>query len=324
MIPTVAFLAAGMSSRYGRLKQLEPVGPRGEALLDYAVFDAHRAGFSRILLIIREELEDIFRAHIEKRWPEDLEIVFHHQKINDLPGLEPGFASSSPVVESLEGRTKPWGTAHALLTAQPHLPGPFVLLNADDFYGSSAFVQAAGFLSEGGARGVGPTPSFGLVTYTLQDTLSEHGGVNRGVCEVDPEGWVGGVREVLDIRREGQGLLGRTVSGTEVGLRGSEPISTNFWLFTPAVFPLLKVEFQGFFREQLEASANSLEFLIPTVVNQAVRNGVARVRGIPTAGRFLGITHPADREWVVAGLENMTEEGQYPTPLWSKRHGKGA
>ena len=313
-----------MSTRYGRLKQLEPVGPGGEALLDFAVFDARRAGFSRILLIIREELEDVFRGHIENRWPEDLEVVFSHQKIDDLPGLDPAFADSSAFVTVLEERKKPWGTGQALLAARERLPGPFAVLNADDFYGRPAFVQAVEYLSEDGTAGVDDATTFGLVTYTLADTLSDHGAVNRGVCHVDSGGWLESVREVLEIRREQEGLSGRTLNGHEVVLKGTEPISTNFWLFSPDVFPLLEAGFRDFLGAQLDPSSAQPEFLIPTVVNQALRDGAGRVRGVPTTGRFLGITHPADRESVVKGLEKMTAEGEYPTPLWAERHGKGA
>jgi len=323
MIPTVVLLAAGMSTRYGRLKQLEPVGPGGEALLDFAVFDARRAGFSRVLLIIREELEDIFRAHVEERWPKELEVVFHHQKIDDLPGIDPTLRSSSPFREAMERRKKPWGTGHALLTARPHLPGPFVLLNADDFYGESAFHQGAEFFfaqaASAGGEPPGPDPvaTFGLVTYALSHTLSEHGGVSRGICTVDFQGRLVGVQEVLEIQRGTRGVSGRTVSGLPVVLDGEEPVSTNFWLFTPAVFPILEESFGEFMAGQADPASAQPEFLIPSVVNGAVLDGKARVMGIPTRGRFLGITHPADRDWVVDGLEEMTRGGKYPSPLWS-------
>jgi len=335
MIPTVVLLAAGMSTRYGRLKQLEPVGPGGEALIDYAAFDARRAGFSRILLIIREELEEVFQAHITGWWPGDLEVVFHHQRIDDLPGVDTGPTGPVGLATVLDKREKPWGTAHALLTARAQLPGSFVVLNADDFYGASAFLQAAEFLQVAELlqatelspaaevlagetlSGADEAPTFGLVTYTLGDTLSEHGGVSRGICEIDAQGWLEGIREVLEIRRRDEDIFGRTVSGQNLVLKGTEPISTNFWLFTPALFPILEAGFVDFFRAQFDISSDQLEFLIPTVVNGALRTGAARVRGIPTAGRFLGITHPDDREWVVRGLEEMTEEGRYPSPLWA-------
>jgi len=322
MISTVVLLAAGMSTRYGRLKQLEPVGPCGEALLDFSVFDARRAGFSRILLIIREELEEMVRAHVEERWPGDLEVVFHHQKVRDLPGAHPDLTSSPACIEALERRAKPWGTGHALLTARPHLPGPFVLLNADDFYGEAAFHQGAEFLlaqaasSDGEPPGADPAATFGLVTYTLSDTLSEHGGVSRGICTVDLQGRLAGVQEILEIRRAGGEVSGKTVSGQPVVLDGTEPISTNFWIFSPDIFPILEEEFQEFLRDQTDPSSAQTEFLIPSVVNGAVRDRIARVMGIPTRGRFLGITHPEDRDWVAGGLEEMTHGGHYPSPLW--------
>jgi len=339
MIPTVVLLAAGMSTRYGRLKQLEPVGPGGEALLDYAVFDARRAGFSRILLIIREELEEVFRAHIKGRWPADLEVVFHHQRIDDLPGVNPTLRTPQSPAVVLANRDKPWGTAHALLTARARLPGPFVVLNADDFYGEAAFRKAAEFLrgTEVGSgeapAEIGEVPVFGLVTYTLEDSLSDHGGVSRGICRVNSRGWLEGVQEMLEIRRVDERISGRTLSGQELELNGTEPISTNFWIFTPDVFPLLEAGFVEFFGAhvelpslqsdaQPESQPNAQpdappEFLIPTEVNRAIGQGVARVRGIPTLDRFLGITHPEDRSWVERGLEEMTNQGRYPSPLWA-------
>jgi choline kinase len=316
MNPTLVLLAAGMSSRYGRLKQLEPVGPAGEALLDFAVADAVRAGFTRVVLIIREELEAAFRDHVRGRWPQDLDVAYHHQHLGDLPGVQ------RDVAELLSARTKPWGTAHALLTAGPVVQDPFVVLNADDFYGAEAFRQAAEFLGEADRdRGERPAgiPTFALVTYTLGDTLSDHGGVSRGICQVDEEAddrWLRGVREVLEIQEDRGSLAGKTVAGDSVALSGSEAISTNFWVLTPEIFPILERRLSDFLAEAEANPDSKLEFLIPTVVNEAVANGEARVRCIPTRGRFLGITHPQDRDWVVRGLEDMTNDGRYPRPLW--------
>jgi hypothetical protein len=365
MIPSLVLLAAGMSTRYGRLKQLEPVGPHGEALLDYAVHDAHRAGMRRVVLIIREELEEAFRDHVRGRWPVEMDVVYHHQRIDDMGGL--GMAEkgdgrergpgSRALAQLIEGRRKPWGTAHALLTARRRLPGPFAIVNADDFYGAGAYRQSVEFFqdpepSPPPAPGATPpmfrerlapslerpVPEFGLITYTLGDTLSDHGGVSRGVCRVDESGWLGGVEEVLEIQRvpngardgaqEGglqeDGLRGRTISGQEVELTGQEPISTNFWLFTPAVFPLLEEGFGRFLLAAREVAPDvQPEFLIPSVVNQAVAGGKARVRALPTHGKFLGITHPQDRPEVVEGLKEMAEQGSYPAPLWNQQPGAG-
>lgn len=311
MTPTLVLLAAGMSTRYGRLKQLEPVGPEGEALLDYSVFDAHRAGIRRILLIIREELQDAFEAHVKGRWPEELEVVYHYQRLDDLPGLDPALPWSELVPSAVGNRTKPWGTAHALLTAKAKLPGPFFVLNADDFYGESAFQVATGFSDL-----PGDSLSFGLVTYSLGETLSDHGGVNRGVCQVDDHGYLKGIREVLGIQNRSGGLSGETVEGEWLDLSGKEPISTNFWIFTPTVFPVLGAAFEEFLRGVAHSTEGQPEFLIPSVVNEVLEEQRARVRCVSTRSRFLGITHPDDRQGVVDGLEEMTAAGEYPRPLW--------
>lgn len=319
MNPTIVVLAAGMSSRYGRIKQLEPFGPEGETLLDYSVFDALRAGFSRVVLVIRRELEDAFREHVEGRWPRTVEVHYHFQRRDDLPAGAPEGA--------VPDREKPWGTAHALLTARPFLAHPFVVLNADDFYGSSPFREAISLLRAGlppgsGAGGRQPdVTTFALMAFTLRDTLSGHGGVNRGLCRVSPDGWLEEVREVFDIVREEGGLRGRTFSGRELALTGEEPTSTNFWVFTPQVFPFLEAGFRRFLDRAVPAGGTSEgegepEYLIPTEVNRWLEAGEVRVR-VPRAGRsFLGITHPADRDQVVEGLRRLTLEGRYPTPLW--------
>lgn len=317
MNPTIALLAAGMSTRYGRLKQLEPVGPGGEALLDYAVFDAQRAGFSRVVLIIREELEETFRAHIRGRWPDDLEVVFHHQRLDDLPGQDP----MDPATEALlSARKKPWGTAHALLTARALFPGPFLVLNADDFYGPAAYSQALTFMSRDLRRDPGDPPGFGLVAYTLDETLSRHGGVSRGICRVDRHEWLKEVTEVLGIRRSGEDIIGTTISGEVVLLSGQEPISTNFWIFTPEIFPSLEGGFRTFVGERLAEDFDlepEAEFLIPSEVNRLLSRDEARVRVLRTHDPFFGITHPLDREWVAGSLRDLIREGRYPEALWT-------
>ena len=326
MTPTIVFLAAGMSTRYGRLKQLEPVGPKGEALLDYAAYDALRAGFSRAVLIIREELEDTFQAHIRQRWPEELEVAFHHQRLDDLPGIDP-----SPGLKAvLEERKKPWGTAHALLTTRDLLPDPFVLINADDFYGPSAFSQGLSLMRRELRKDPWDPPGFGLVAYTLEDTLTRHGGVTRGICSVDRRGWLEGVEEAVDVKRGGASITGSTLSGGAMLLSGQEPTSTNFWIFTPEVFPLLERGFQEFLESVGSApgaGAGGLgpqpEYLIPTEVNRIVAGGEARVWVLRTHDPFFGITHPQDWEWVAGGIREMIREGHYPDPLWASGAGAG-
>ena len=331
MTPTIVFLAAGMSTRYGRLKQLEPVGPQGEALLDYAAFDALRAGFSRVVLIIREELEETFRAHIEPRWPEGLEVVFHHQRLDDLPGIDAPAADDPELGAALERRKKPWGTAHALLTTRELLPEPFVLLNADDFYGPSAFSQGISLLGRELRKDPGDPPGFGLVAYTLEDTLTRHGGVTRGICSVDRSGWLEAVEEAFEVKRAGASITGSTLTGEAMLLSGQEPTSTNFWILTPEVFPLLQTGFREFLATVASPPAEGggggdapePEFLLPMEVNRPLAGGEARVWVLRTHDPFFGITHPQDWEWVVGGIREMIHEGHYPDPLWSATTGAG-
>jgi hypothetical protein len=314
MNPTIVLLAAGMSTRYGRLKQLEPVGPGGEALLDYAVFDAYRAGFRRVVLIIRQELEATFREHISGRWPEEIEVVFHHQRLDALPDGVP-----SEGARFLDDRRKPWGTGHALLSARELLSEPFAILNADDFYGASAFAQAASLLGRDLRQDPGGPPGFGLVTYTLGDTLSRHGGVSRGICKVDPRGWLEEVEEALGVSRNGDAITGNTVSGEGMILSGQEPVSTNFWVFTPEIFPLLEVGFRDFLAGlSTQGEQGGTEFLIPTEVNRLLARKEARVWVLRTRDSFFGITHPQDWEWVTGSIRELIEEGLYPELLWGE------
>ncbi|MGW8265784.1 MAG: hypothetical protein ACWGSQ_05405, partial [Longimicrobiales bacterium] len=284
MTPTIVFLAAGMSTRYGRLKQLEPVGPRGEALLDYAAFDAWRAGFARAVLIIREELEESFRSHIGPRWPEKLEVVFHHQRLDDLPGIDPPTEADPALKAAVERRRKPWGTAHALLTTRELLTEPFVLLNADDFYGPSAFSQGMALMGRELRRSPGDAPGFGLVAYTLEDTLTRHGGVTRGICSVDRKGWLEGIEEAFEVERAGTSITGRTLTGEGMLLSGQEPTSTNFWILTPEIFSLLERGFKDFLAKVASppveggrgGDAPEPEFLLPMEVNRLLAGGEAR------------------------------------------------
>jgi len=329
MTATIVLLAAGMSTRYGRLKQLEALGPKGEALLDYAVFDARRAGFGRVVLIIREDLEGAFQAHIEPRWPRDLEVRFHHQKLEDLPGL-PGRGAEREAVASLSRtRKKPWGTAHALLSARDLLPGPFLLLNADDFYGQEAYSQGLALLAQAVEGGPGGLPVFGLVAYALGRTVTGGGGVSRGICAVSDAGWLEGVEEALEVRRVARGYTGMTLGGTGLSLSGSELASTNLWVFTPEIFPLLEEGF-GTFVKTLASGDTGLsaaarpgkpavaeEFLIPTEVNRLLLEGKIRVRVQETRARFLGITHPQDWDGVAEGIRELIRAGRYPDPLWA-------
>ncbi|MGD2215356.1 MAG: NTP transferase domain-containing protein [Gemmatimonadales bacterium] len=297
---TLVVLAAGIGSRYGGLKQLEPVGPSGEALLDYGIYDAVRAGFSRVVLVIRPELEDAFRERLARTFGSALSFAFAYQELAALP---PGFFAPG-------GRSKPWGTGHATLAARAVVSGPFVVMNADDFYGASAFAHLADHL-----RGVAgsDTPESAAAGYTLRDTLSPHGGVSRAVCEIDDEGYLARVVELKEIGEAGGGLSGVTVEGERRDLSGDETVSMNLWAATPAAFPLLEREFTRFLGEH--GDDPDAEFYLSNSVNDLIASGELRVRVIPTSGPWLGVTHREDRPYVEARLRELVVAGHYPRDL---------
>ncbi len=297
---TLVVLAAGIGSRYGGLKQLEPVGPSGEALLDYGIYDAARAGFERVVLVIRAELEAAFRERLAARFPHAPSFEFAHQELNDLP---PGF--SVP-----EDRGKPWGTGHATLAARSAVSGPFVVMNADDFYGASAFASLAEHLRAGAGS---DAPESAAAGYRLRDTLSAHGGVSRAVCEVDSAGYLVGVSELKNIREADGVLVGFTVRGERRELTGDETVSMNLWAATLAAFPLLEREFARFLAAH--GADPDAEFYLSNTVNDLIATGEVRVLVIPTTGRWLGVTHREDKPYVEARLRELVAAGHYPEDL---------
>jgi hypothetical protein len=295
---TLVVLAAGVGSRYGGTKQLDTVGPAGETLSDYALYDAVRCGASAAVFVIRPDLEELFRAH-HARWGGRVSIGYAYQRLDALP---PGFRLPP-------GRTKPWGTTHAVLAAADLLPGPFAVINADDFYGRDAFVTLGRFLS-GSPRL--PT-TIGLVPYPLRETLSIHGGVSRGILEVDAAGQLVRITEETDIASHGGRLTGRR-GETEVLLHGDEPVSMNCWGFPPAALSLLAAQFTRF----LEGNGKSVtaECPLPDSVQAVLETGTVSVRVLAGARHWFGVTHPADRPVVVERLRHLTEAGHYPAGLF--------
>jgi choline kinase len=295
---TLVVMAAGIGSRFGGLKQIEPAGPSGETLLDYSVFDALRAGFERVVFVIRREIEGAFRESVLRRFEGRVELALVHQELDQLPA---GFAVPA-------GRVKPWGTGHAALAAEPAISGPFALINADDFYGAEAFsVLARHFRAEGPAAA-----AQALVVYRLDETLSDHGGVARGVCRTC-DGWLLEIEELFEIERGEGGIRGRGAGGWRA-LLGDEPTSMNFWGFQPAVLPLLRERFVDF----LGAHGGDLkaEFLVPSVVNALVGESRLRVRAPGTGGRWFGVTHRDDLPRVRREIATLVARGEYPTPLF--------
>lgn len=297
---TLVVLAAGLSTRFGRLKQLEPVGPSGEALLDYGIYDALRAGFSEVVLVIRPDLESAFSEHIERVFGDSLVYSFALQELGSLPG---GF--SVP-----DGRAKPWGTGHAVLAAESIVHGPFVVMNADDFYGASAFALLADHLQTV-ARS--DDPDFAAAGYRLRDTLSPSGGVSRAICELDAAGYFRRVTEVKNIAESDGAISGVTIDGKRLELTGDETISMNLWAATPVGFELLSSEFERF----LEAHGDDpeAEFLLSMTVNDLIDRAAMRVKVIRAPGPWLGVTFPEDRPVVERRIRELIDEGHYPENL---------
>jgi len=302
MKPTLVVLAAGMGSRYGGLKQMDPMGPNGETVLDYSVFDAIRAGFGRVVFIIREDFADAFKNGVGARFAGRIEVDYAFQRLDDLPA---GF-------DVPEGRAKPWGTAHAVRAARDVVTGPFAVINADDFYGRDAYQRAADFLA------APATPNgvshYAMVGYPLVNTLSDHGDVNRGICSLDDAGLLTYVEEFVAIEREADGVIrGNALDGSRRVIDAATPVSMNFWAFTPCLFGLLETEFTAFLKDHGEKEKS--EFYIPTLVDSLIRNGSADCRVLETNSQWFGVTYPDDKPHVVASIRSLIDAGEYPAHL---------
>jgi len=294
-------MAAGLASRYGSSKQLDEVGPKGELLLEYSIFDARRAGFTRVVFVIRKEIESAMRE-FAKRLPADLDVQFAIQDLSQVPS----WFSVPPV------RTKPWGTVHAVLAARDLIDGPFAVLNADDFYGPDAFARARAACDEAAESGVASA-----VLFPVSATLSPHGSVIRGICNVN-DGYLVQLDEVRDIHREdGDGALRGHVDHVVRTLTGAELASMNFWVFPPSAMTALAEEFESFLRAY--GTEEKSESILPEAVSELMRGGTIRVRALSAPGPWFGLTHQADREAVRQGLKQLTAEGVYPSPLWGKK-----
>lgn len=291
--PALLVLAAGMGSRYGGLKQLDPVGPGGETLLDYSVHDAIRAGFDRVVFLIRRDIEQDFRAMLGARYEGKISVGYAFQQLDDLPV---GFTPPAT-------RTKPWGTAHAVWCARGAVTAPFAAINADDFYGADSFRQLGRFLAsvDPAAR---PT-TFAMAGYRLDKTLSEHGTVARGICEIGDGGLLRSVEEFTDIARRANGTI---ASGDRTFAPGT-PVSMNFWGFTPQIFPLLENVLCEFLTQH--AASEKAECYIPSAVADMITAGDATVSVLPTDADWFGVTYREDRPRVVESIAKLVAAGSY-------------
>ena len=285
-------MAAGMGSRYGGLKQLDPVGPSGETIIDYSVYDAIRAGFNKVVFIIRKDFEEDFRSKITNKYKDKIRVEFAFQDLNDLPE---GFLCP-------EGRVKPWGTGHAILTASQLIHEPFVAINGDDFYGRESFEIVADYYQDKNA-------TFSMVAFQLDKTLSEFGGVTRGLCTVKND-LLDTVIETGELKRSESGVS----SDRDIQLDGSEPVSMNVWGFTPDLFDHLRAMFVDFLHK--EGDEMKSEYLIPTVINNLIRSGEKDIHVLRTGSKWFGVTYKEDKPFVTEQVQLLVDHGVYPKQLF--------
>lgn len=298
MKPTLLILAAGMGSRYGGLKQLDHLGTSGETIMDYSVFDAVRAGFGKVVFVIRKSFEKEFREMFVSKLEGKIDVELVFQEIDKIPA---GFTVPAE-------RTKPWGTGHAILMAKDVINEPFAVINADDFYGAGAFEVMAKFLT----NGVSAT-EYAMCGYQLCKTLSDFGTVSRGICSVDDNGFLTDIKERTSIERK-NGKIIFTENETEVELDENVPVSMNFWGFAPNLFDYLEEKFSAF----LSANADKpkSEFYIPFVVDDLMKEGKVKTKVLPANATWFGVTYKEDRPATVAKIAELVKQGLYPVKLW--------
>lgn len=296
--PTLLVMAAGMGSRYGGLKQIDPVGPGGEPIMDYSIFDALRAGFGKVVFVIRKDIEAAFREKLGSQYEKHVQVEYAFQELDNLPA---GFKVP-------EGRTKPWGTTQALLSSKGVIHEPFAAINADDFYGEESYKVLARHLTSG-------SPDYCMVGFILRKTLSDFGAVTRGICKVDDSGYLKDIVETTGIESAGNGAKVTDAAGTVSSLTGDEHVSMNMWGFSPHVLEQLDTLFTDF----LTRSGNELksECYLPSSVNDLVQDGKARVKVLPTPDAWFGVTYREDRPHVVDNIQKLIQAGRYPEKLWA-------
>ena len=301
MKPTLLVLAAGMGSRYGGLKQLDQVGPSGETIIDYSIFDAIRAGFGKVVFIIRRDIEKEFKAAVGSRYEGKIAVDYAFQQIDALPE---GF--SVP-----EGREKPWGTGHAVYTAKELINEPFAVINGDDFYGREGFQLLADYLRESKD---GDKADFSMCGFIMRNTLSDNGSVSRGVCEVDSSGNLTEVVEHTKIERNGEAAKSFMEDGSVVDFTGNEIVSMNMWGFTPSLFEYMDDMFVDFLKEHGQEMKS--EFFIPLVADTLIKQDKATVKVMTSKDEWFGITYREDKPNVVASVKKLVEQGIYPPKLF--------
>lgn len=299
---TLVILAAGMGSRFGGLKQIEPMGPSDEFIIDYSVYDAIKAGFNKIVFIIKRENYELFKETIGKRVEPHIKVEYAFQELNNLPK---GWDIPS-------GRMKPLGTAHAVLCAKDYVNEPFAMINSDDFYGRDAFIKAYEFLSNTDNN----SSKYGMIGYMVANTLTENGSVKRGVCEVDGNNYLKSITE-SKIEKIGNEIVASPLDGSDsFTVNSDDTVSMNFLLFTPSIFGYIEEGFSKFFMDNKEDLLTS-EYLIPDVVSNLIKNGRASMEVIRTTASWHGVTYREDTPDVKNSIKKLVDEGEYKENLWS-------
>jgi len=299
MQPTLLILAAGMASRYGSMKQTQGFGPSGETIMDYSIYDAIRAGFGKVVFIIRKDFAEGFKAQFEPKLKGKIKTEYVYQEMDSYLG-----EGKAPAE-----RTKPWGTAHAVLCARETIREPFAVINADDFYGQEAFVKAADFLHHRCSE-----KQYAIIGYELARTLSEHGTVSRGVCEVDAKHNLVGIKERTKIYRNGNDIIYEDEAGKhKVPFNSS--VSMNFWCFHPSLFAATRQLFVEFVKEN--SSNMKAEFFIPIIAEDFIEKRGGHIKVIPTSSQWFGVTYKEDAPSVKASVDKLVTDGIYPSSLWA-------
>jgi UTP-glucose-1-phosphate uridylyltransferase len=302
MKPTLVIMAAGMASRYGSMKQIQEFGPSGETIMDYSIYDAIHAGFKKVVFIIRENFSEEFKAIFEPKLHGKIETQYVYQEMSKFMGNE----------EVPSDRVKPWGTSHAILCAKEAVNEPFAVINADDFYGADAFKKALDFLTKECTEEV-----YAIIGYELAKTLSEHGSVSRGVCEVDRDQNLVTINERLKIYREEGQIVYEDPEGNKHLLPEDAKASMNFWCFHPSIFDFLEKGFSTFLSEKMTDPKS--EYLIPYSADQFIKKGIGVIKVIPTSSQWFGVTYKEDAPVVQKSLSALVESGEYPISLWDKK-----
>ena len=301
--PTLVVMAAGIGSRYGGLKQTDPVGPNGEIIIDYSIYDALNAGFGKVVFVIKKDVEEAFRERVGRTIEKRCETTYVFQKIEDVPE---GF-------EVPPGRQKPWGTGHATLSCKNVVHSPFAVINADDFYGRSSYQTLCDYLRS--AQDRDGVYNYCMVGYALKSTLTEHGHVARGVCTVDEDGFLVEIRERTRIEKFGE-IVKYTKDGeTWIEIPGESVVSMNMWGFTPSLFLELEARFPQFLQKNSD-NIQKAEYFLPDVVGDLIRENKARVRVLSTNERWFGVTYKQDKPRAKQAIRDLIRRGVYPENLW--------